>query len=378
MDKKNILIVSRRFYPEISPRSIRTTELVKEFAKQGHDVTLITVKNDNDYVPFEKKYGVTIKTMGMPVLPKINCTNGRKLWLISKRILRRILLQLFEYPAIELMFRVKLALRKEKHYDLLISIAAPHPIHWGVAWCRSQKNQIATTWVADCGDPYMGAVANSFKNFFYFKYVEKWFCRKADYITVPIQGAIGGYYPEFRHKIKVIPQGFNFDEIEENRAVYKPHKVPTFAYAGLFINGSRDPRNLLDYLVNQDRDFKFLIYAKIKETVKPYLEKAKGRIEIRDYIPRAELLKVLSGMDFLVNINNATDIQKPSKLIDYYLAGRPILSLDSGQVDTEIIKQFFERDYRAQLKYENMERYRIEQVTLQFLELLCTPKTFKP
>ena len=40
--KKRILIVSRSFYPDNSPRAFRTTELSKEFARQGHHVTVIT------------------------------------------------------------------------------------------------------------------------------------------------------------------------------------------------------------------------------------------------------------------------------------------------------------------------------------------------
>jgi len=35
-----ILIVSNAFYPEISPRSFRTTELAKELSRQGHKDTL--------------------------------------------------------------------------------------------------------------------------------------------------------------------------------------------------------------------------------------------------------------------------------------------------------------------------------------------------
>src|SRR5699024_12169166 len=68
----------------------------------------------------------------------------------------RSLLQLFEYPDIELLFKVKKALREESGFDLLISIAVPHPIHWGTAWAWRKENPIAKTWVADCGDPYMG------------------------------------------------------------------------------------------------------------------------------------------------------------------------------------------------------------------------------
>ena len=41
MDNKRILIVGRTFFPEQSPRSFRTTELAKEFARQGHQVEVL-------------------------------------------------------------------------------------------------------------------------------------------------------------------------------------------------------------------------------------------------------------------------------------------------------------------------------------------------
>ncbi|MEL7834379.1 hypothetical protein [Fodinibius sp. Rm-B-1B1-1] len=366
---KNILIVSGSFFPVNSPRSFRTTELVKEFARQGHKVTLLTVKNDEYHIPFENEFGVTIKDLGPLNLPDINLNKGARVQKLGKRIIRRALYQLFEYPDIELMYRVKKALAFEKGYDLLISIAVPHPIHWGVAWAWREENPIAKTWVADCGDPYMGQTLDSFSKMFYFKYFEKNFCFKADYITVPIKEAKKAYYPEFRDKIRVIPQGFKFDDIEIDPADHQKNPVPTFAYAGGFIPGGRDPRAFLEYLTSIEWDFKFIIFTKNKNMVQPYLERANGNIEIRDYLPRKELLQFLSGMDFLINFENKTSLQLPSKLIDYYLTARPVLSVSSFEIDETVIKEFLFGNYENQYKFENMDRYKIENVCDQFLNL---------
>ncbi len=40
--KLRLLLVSNAFYPEISPRSYRATELAREFCRQGHDVVVVT------------------------------------------------------------------------------------------------------------------------------------------------------------------------------------------------------------------------------------------------------------------------------------------------------------------------------------------------
>ena len=369
LSKKKILIVSRSFYPMNSPRSFRTTELVKEFARIGHDVTLLTPKNKDSHPEFEREHEVKIKDIGQPSLPRPDISNGSRVGILFKRVLRRGLYQLFEYPDIQWMFKTKKALKDESGYDLLISIAVPHPIHWGVAKAWRKKNPVARTWIADCGDPYMGARLDTFNKLFYFEYFEKDFCRKADFITVPIEEAKEGYYPEFRDKIRVIPQGFNFEEVNVNTGRTTNNGVPEFAYAGGFIPGGRDPREFLDYLVKQQKPFKFIIYTKNKGMIEPFLDKADGKIEIRDYIPRKELLYKLSTMDFLVNFENDTQLQMPSKLIDYYLAGRPVLNVPSGKINRSDVDQFLDGNYQAKVQFNDVDRYRIGNVCRQFLEL---------
>jgi hypothetical protein len=368
MYKKKILIVSRSFYPMNSPRSFRTTELVKEFARQGHDVTFYTIKDEEHHVPFEQEHGVKIRDLGKPFFPTFD-TNGGRLKNLAGRALNRLLNLLFEYPAIGLTRMVKKALKKEGGYDLLISIAVPHTVHWGVAAARSSSHPIAKTWAADCGDPYMGQETDSFNKLFYFRFVEKWFCRKADYLTVPIEEAKVAYYPEFREKIHVIPQGFNFEESKPDTGQYEPNPVPTFAYAGGLMPGSRDPGKFLEYLVSLDRDYRFILYTRSRHLVEPYLKRANDRILIRDYVPRKELLKELSRMDFLVNFENSTSVQLPSKLIDYHLTGRPVLSVNGLNPDTEILEQFLEGNYSGRFRCNGVDRYRIENVCNQFLNL---------
>src|SRR5690606_24666694 len=101
------------------------------------------------------------------------------------------------------------------------------------------------------------------------KYVEKWFCKLVDYITVPFEGAIKGYYDQFHHKIRVIPQGFTFPSINY-KDLYVGNKVPTFLYAGSFYKNVRDPRSLLNYLEKIEIDFKFIIYTNSVKILIPY------------------------------------------------------------------------------------------------------------
>lgn len=112
-EKKNILLVTNGFYPEISPRSFRATELAKEFCRLGHSVVVITKFRDHDYSNLLDRYNLTIKMYGKIGLPCVHSNKRRPLFILN-RVLSRTLLILFEYPSIRDMFAVKKILKKGK------------------------------------------------------------------------------------------------------------------------------------------------------------------------------------------------------------------------------------------------------------------------
>ena len=368
MDKKKILIVSRSFYPMNSPRSFRTTELAKEFARQGHEVTVLTPKKESIHKEFEEKHNLRVWDLGLPKW-KAAEIKGKGIERLTRRALRRFPSLFFEYPSIELMGMVAKKLKKTKDYDLLISIAVPYPIHWGVAriWSENRNSNPAKLWIADCGDPYVGRENDSFKVPFYFSWVEKWFMRKPDFITIPIETAKKGYFEEFHHKMEVIPQGFRFEDVEVQPR-HNEEKVK-FAYAGSFIPGRRDPREFCEFLLNQDLDFEFYIYTQHTDMVKSYAEKSEGKIILKDYVPRSQLLYELSSLDFMVNFENVGQAQLPSKIIDFLIIDKPILSIKTGDLKEKVVHQFLSKNYKNTLQTGNRDRYRIENVAKQFINL---------
>lgn len=368
--KKNVTIIGSVIYPRMTPRAMRTTELAKEFARRGHNVTIYAVLGKYDYTEFKEKYGIEIKNLGPTCFFNINSDIEEVKSSFIHRVFNKIFKTIIEFPDIELAFKTNSVLKKEKHIDLLITVAIPFPIHWGAAFRKMKSvNYFPKVWIADCGDPYMGNQLH--KRPFYFKYVEKWFCRKVNYITVPIEEARKAYYPEFHDKIKVIPQGFDFSGLTELKNETN-NKVPVFIYAGVFYTGVRDPRPFLEYLVSRsDMQFLFIVYTRSKDVLAPYEDLLKDKLEVRDYIPREELLKEMSKVDFLVNFENNTAVQSPSKLIDYALSGRPILSLNTkNELDEGLIVDFLTGNYAASLKIDNIQQYNIENVVQSFLDLL--------
>lgn len=363
---KKILLVANGFYPENSPRSFRATELAKEFVRQGHSVTVITHPRLGT-ADFCKENGIVFKSLGNLTWPKPMVKGSGVIQLFWRAVVRFSML-LFEYPMIQLIPLVKKALKNEYGYDALISIAVPYPIHWGVAavWA---KRKIAKVWIADCGDPYMGQENDTFKPPFYFGYLEKKFCREADYITVPTKASIKGYYEEFHSKIKVIPQGFRFEDVD----LYTGNKETDtiiFGYGGMLIPGRRDPSEFLNFLnrLDESYNFEFHVYTTTPQFVAPFIKDS--RIQLKPVLDRNALLYAMSKMDFLVNFENAGTAQTPSKLIDYAILNKPILSVKYGDLKESTVLEFLNGNYKNALIIEDPNQYRIDKVVEKFSLLI--------
>lgn len=368
MNAKKILIVTNGFYPEISPRSFRATELAKELVRQGNQVTVLTHPRAG-VEEFCAQHQINFKSMGLITWKPFGIKGSGPIRLFW-RVAARFSGLLFEYPNIQIISLLKKTLKPMSGFDLMISVAVPYPIHWGVAAVRTSKNPIAKIWIADCGDPYMGQENDTFKPPFYFAWLEKKFCRKADYITVPTTASVGGYYAEFHPKIRVIPQGFRFEDVPKSNAPLNSEKV-IFGYGGMFIPGRRDPSEFLSYLNSLDDSFafEFHIFTPTPHLVEPFLAQSKGRILLKPVVNRNELLYQMSQMHFVVNFQNVGTTQTPSKLIDFAIIEKPILSIKFGALNTQVVHEFLQQDYRNAFQIENVNQYRIENVAQQFLSL---------
>lgn len=370
--KRKILIVTAAFYPEQSPRSFRATELAKEFALQGHTITVLTTRIKGVHDSFEQQYNIKIKNLGPRPKPSPIPETGFWHWPIRAK--NRVLKLFFEYPTIKLRSQVYRELKAESGYDMLISIAAPHPVHWGVAKIWScERTKPATIWVADCGDPFMQIKSDSFRKMFYFNWFENQFLKEADYISVPFEEMKSQFNSKYKYKFKVIPQGFKMNAKPD--VTYKPNKIPTFIYSGVIQPGTRDPFSLIEYLEAKEKNYKFLLYTKQQHILRTRFPKLIGnKLILRDYILRKDLLNVLAKADFLINIDMDTVQGKrkavPTKLIDYRISGRPILSYEHSNLPKEKVQAFLRGDYREQFIDEDFSRYEIENVIQKFLALI--------
>jgi hypothetical protein len=364
-----ILIISQHLFPRRTPRAHRTTELIKEFCRRGHQVTVYAVLGKFDYSTFESETGCVVKPIPIHWMIYPYNSDGDN----RRTLLDKVLGKLFgtlEFPNIEFKYRIPQILEREKGYDLILSIADPHPIHWGVArfFKKYPNHRKNVKWIADCGDPYI--FNSSKKKLISFEADEHMFCTICDYITVPVFEAINGYFPNYKDKIRVIPQGFDF-ELKEEEEDFKENSVPTFAYAGMFYDGIRNPQLFFNFLAKRTSPFKLVVYTPYPELVAKYKLILGDRLEVRESIDRELLLEELKKMDFLVNIENVNSpTQIPSKLIDYAIVGRPILNINPLSIDEELIIQFLNREYSNRLVIRDIEQYHIKNIVDKFIALV--------
>lgn len=354
--------------PMQTPRAHRSTELAKELASRGHEVTIYAVIGKYDYTKFEMETKVNVKHIPLKWQYYLYSSDGDKKRYFIDKVMGRLLGKKFDFPNIEFKKVVKeLVNGIGENYDVLISIADPHQIHWGCALAkRSNPSSFPKVWIADCGDPYMRNGARKEKSKKYEKY-ERLFCEYCDYITIPVKEALGGYYQDYHHKFKVIPQGFNFSL---NDSPAPLNSLPSFAYAGTFYKDLRNPSSFLELLANISKDFRFYVFTWHNDLLVPYISLLKNKLIIKEPIPREDLIAFLKTMDFLVNIDNVDcPNQVPSKLIDYGITGRPILNINPQKDNEVIVNEFINGNYEQQLIIENINQYHISNVANQFLKL---------
>ncbi len=119
-------------------------------------------------------------------------------------------------------------------------------------------------------------------------------------LQFPQKVPLDAYYPEFRKKIKIIPQGFDFGEtLKEKNDIN--NEIPTFAYAGsLATKGVRCPFPILDYLKSVKQDFRFHIFSgSVNGILSGYKPSFGEKLIVHEKLDRSLLLNELKKMDFL-------------------------------------------------------------------------------
>ena len=367
------VVISRWFIPARSPRAFRTHELIAELVRRKREVIGVLPESADI-----KNIALIDKMLIQEHAPAFSARNEVKsdsiIALLKDKIkkrLRNISLLLLGDGIYNFIYcwRVYQTLSKNIERincaDVIISISFPFYINVAVAMAfrKSVKRPVM---IADCGDPFYDNPA--YKKAFYLKYLERWTLRKFDFVTIPMEAARKSYNSySLDEKIKIIPQGVEIIDIPEN--IYNPNPVPTFCYAGVFYEKIRNPRYFLKFLMTIKDDFRFVVYALNDPFTQMILQefslKLGNRLVVRAPIDRTKLIPVMAKMDFVINFNNENDNQRPSKLIDYAMSRRPILSFNSKTFREDVFQSFLRGDYIGREKID-LSQYDIRGVVDKF------------
>lgn len=372
---KKILVIGYFFFPENRPRAFRTYELVRELVSQGHQVDLI--------LPGRQVFADHPVQMNNLTIKYLGDANAHKKMDFSKSFSkqsrwRNIARSIYRYfnpftNTVNYIFQVRNELRKDyAGYDMLLSISYPVVCHIGTAFAMRRNKQLKATplKVAEYSDPFY--TKRSAKMFFLYKYLDRWAASKFDYIVVPAKDEVSSYTKHIAaDRIRVIPQGFNFQDVVLD--TYERNAVPQFAYAGVFYSKLRNPKKLFEFLKNIDTPYVFHLYTSPTNTdsldvVNQYAHLLGDKLKIHYDMNRLELIRRLSKMDFLININNSSlALQSPSKLIDYALSQRPVFHFDHNYFDETKFQNYLNGIYDP-VQFD-VAPYDIKTVVRQFLTL---------
>ena len=343
-DSKKILMVSDACYPELSPRAFRTTELARELAREGHRVTLL--------IPNRQVFrDDPLQADGLRVIFADGTVEGRGGSAVARRnkSIRRFIPKFAQRWILYFYCHEFFAKYNPGIFRQLVALDEP---------------------------PFRGDVAPNVFPAYYL--ILKCWGRRFDYFTIPVEKALDCYTPyKSRERIKIIPQGFDLTAVK--RRPYEPNPQPTFAYAGRFYEWIRDPEFFFDFLETLDADFRFDLYINyldpcFAEMIRQAQQRVRGRIVLREALPRERLIERLGAADFLINFDNTTSNATPSKLIDYAMTGRPILSFNDRTFDPDGFRAALRGDYRAQVRGIDLSQYDIRNVAAQFIDLIDAGK----
>lgn len=354
-----ILIICHFGIYENTARAFRTYELLKKMQEHQYDIDLLVGSEKRLYKKF--KLGSSNKN-----IPTCNKNVKQKKWVFIRKIGSYILNYLSGDMVILKYYGPCKKLIFDKDYDAVLSIGQPFYPHMIAATASISNTAIK---IADCGDPFYIKGKHMAP---YLAIMQKKIFSQFHYVVVPTVKALP-YYVNYikKDKLVVIPQGVDFSSFK--LATYQKNDIPTFGYAGIFYEKLRDPSCFFEYLATIEKNYKFILYTDttnlfFRKTILPMVNKCKGKVVVYNLVKREQCIYELSMMDFLLNFENESTIQSPSKLIDYGITKRPVLSIKTSSFNPCDLDEFLDGNYSKQLQYD-ISQFDINIVFKQFYEL---------
>jgi glycosyltransferase involved in cell wall biosynthesis len=366
-----ILIVSVLFPPQNSIASLRPYSWAKYWAREGHEVTVLTVPK------FQEAWNLALSTDGFAVrevpLPwhgvlwRMLGAGGRTgagaspepagFGMLAWRLrdaLRGMMRPLVDrtgmlvgcrFPDLADLWvgRAFRCVRRE-HWDLVVSTAGPYPVHRVAA--RLRHAGMAARWVADWRDLWVDN--HMHPGFAAFRPFERWWerrlMRRADVITTVSEPLARTLRAKYGPKVHVVTNGVDPEDLEQlpRTPAFPRDGVLRILYTGTFYPGRQDPSPLFD-AIRQLRDSGRLragqlevLFCGHNTEVALHLAESSGVGEFvrhLGFLPRDTVLHMQQWADallFLEYEENAAEGILTGKIFEYVAQPTFVLSIGRG------------------------------------------------
>ena len=396
----NILIIISEYLPDQNPNVYRWSAIGEHWAAAGHDVHVLTAKR-HDAPTSETINRVRVTRAGQSTLldwtyNTLKVTARRQRPLADKNarpqrpsMARRMMEKLvsltwrtFYWPDGSCIWyfparRAAVRLIREAQIDMVVTVCYPFTALLIGRYLKALFPQIF--WLADIEDPFSLVIEAPKNNHFLYQRLnvaqEKKAFLLADRVSVTNQVVADMYaeqIPIDKDRLVVIPPIWLPEEIEHTSLSLSKDAIH-LAYIGAFYTAVREPTPLLNLfrkLLQQDPDLRLKIKVHLVGEIAPEFTPVFNQFgDLSDVLvfhgfkSRKWVALCMEQMDVLINIGNTTSFQLPSKVVDYYASGKPILNI--CQIRQDSFKGFFE-DYPM---IQNVHLEEIKDDTKRFSEL---------
>ncbi|MBQ7160322.1 MAG: glycosyltransferase [Clostridia bacterium] len=381
---KRILIISYNFAPRHTVGAIRPTKLAQYLSEAGEKVDVVTVKPfgeldhsmDGVFEHIDRLYEIdcpiikekapapaATKPQAKPEVRSAPAPAPRMKGLVKK--LKR---EIYEYRrvsgsrrfAAEFKKLVKSDLDNFRSYDAVISSYGPVASHL----CGLEMKALCpgVKWIADFRDPMVVNATTRLTRRSRLK-IQRRVCKKADRLVAVSEGYSDKIFEgEAKNKSCVIYNGFDRRDIDLPSV--SPDKSFNFTYVGALYDGKRDISPLFAVLsrleaegIIEKEKVRFNYAGSAFEVLRGQAKKYGLADCLYDLgrLDRDQCLKLQAASRHLVLATWNEEKEGgvfPGKFLEYIMAGRPIISLVSGNVPSSEVTRVIERG-RLGVTYED-------------------------
>ncbi|EOP16790.1 MULTISPECIES: hypothetical protein [Bacillus] len=342
---KRVVVISYWYYPENVARAFHVKGIVSSLIKDGYHVDLVLPKN----AMYQEIGNKNLDNITLhQVKPGILLHKEKNRWDVNRNILNsshsnlltrgfKKLYDVLIWPdrTIEWAINAYRYVKKNKlHSNGIAMVTVGLPVSTHITGHLLKKDAPHLKWIADYGDPFSYNPDREIRK--YDRFLESRILNNVDSIVIPTESAIDCYTSLGVNKsqIHVIPQLFEEAQGESNYEVdkdkfnimyagsfYKGIRSPVEFIHGLILASEKNPKIQFHYFGNTNALEEFLRLEGLDINMLP--------ITVNTFKDRNEIISIMKRMDLLINLNNKSTSQIPSKIIDYLYADKRILNVGS-------------------------------------------------